>query len=595
MTRRLSPHALVAAAVLAAHLTVLPAGYVQDDHLVVESNPIVERGDPVEILGSAYWEGIHPVSDFALWRPLPILSYALERRVAGGPSPALAHLLNLLLHAAAASGLLALARRHGAPPGPALLGALLFALHPAKSEAVFNVVGRAEILAGLFGLAALLLHARARRGSGPRARLAAWGAGLALLLALSSKETAFAFVPLLLLQDLLLARAGERASVVHRSGALLPSLAAAAGALAARTLALEAFLARQPIQPFDNPAAALPFLERLPTALAVAARAAALFAFPVSLSNDHSGGSVPIEPAIVALRPLAGAAVLLALLAFLAVPFVRRDGRGRLAALAAGAVLFPWLVTGNLLVPVGALFAERFLYAPAIGVGLLLAAGLGAVPPGRGRRGAFAAASALLVLLGTRGLARGLDWKDDRTIFASARIATPESPRPPFVLGKLASDAIPDPRADRAAVDASVALFDRAISLWDDYPEAWKEKGVLLARSGRLAEGGAALEGAVRRGPASATALFNLGLVHQRTGRAVEAERAFRKAVLQDPGHRGAWGSLGHGFYDAGRFEEAASAYARAVALGREELRARLEDSRARALPGSAPARIMDP
>ena len=91
-----------AAAIAAAHLTALGAGFVQDDHALVESNPIVARGDLREIVSAAYWEEAHPVTDRALWRPVPILSYALERKLAGSPSAALSHAVNVALHLAAA-------------------------------------------------------------------------------------------------------------------------------------------------------------------------------------------------------------------------------------------------------------------------------------------------------------------------------------------------------------------------------------------------------------------------------------------------------------------------------------------------------------
>lgn len=567
---------LVVLAVLAAHWTAFGAGYVQDDHPLVETNPLVARGDVAEILSAAYWEEAHPVDDRSLWRPVPILSYALERSLLGRPSSFLSHAVNVALHALAALLLLSLALEHGASPWGAAIGALAFALHPAKSEAVFGVVGRAELLAAAFGLLALLLAARARRGEGARGRIAAWGSAAALLLALASKETAAVFVPLLLAQDLVSAHGEEgesRAPLLRRAGALAPALVALTIFLVARTAALEAWFAPQPIQPIDNPLVAAPSSERVPTALALVARAASLAAVPTGLTLDYSGESVPVERSFVAPRPLAGAFVLALLAAVAAVGIVRPRGRGSLLAIGGLATLLPLFVTGNFFFPVGAIFAERFLYLPAAGLGLLLAA----LPA---RRAALVPAALVLAVWGGLTLDRGRDWTDDRAAFEAAFRANPRSPRAHFAVAKLDSDAIAAPPSAPAEVARALALFDRAIALWDDYPEAWKEKGVLLARAGRLEEAEPALRGAVLRGPASVNARFNHALVLQRLGRREDAERALRQALLRDPSHAPSWASLGHLAFEAGRYGDAARAYGRAVALGRSDLAPRLDEAR---------------
>jgi tetratricopeptide (TPR) repeat protein len=578
---------LVLAAVSAAHLTALGAGYVQDDHVLIESNPLVARGDPWEILSSAYWERVHPVADQALWRPVPILSYALERRLAGGPAPRLAHAGNVALHACVCALLLALALRHRASLPAAALGALAFGLHPAKSEAVYNVVGRAEILAAGFGLLALLLAAAARGTPTARRRAAAWGGGAALFLALGSKETAVVFLPLLLLQDALLAREGPAVSLLHRLGALLPALVSALGFVAARTLALEAWFAGQTIPPLDNVLAAAPAAERVPAALSLLARYAARVAAPWNLSLDYSGRSLSVASSWAAPAAWAGVAVLLLLTGATWAGW-RATGRrapwGPLLSLGSATAWLPLLVVGNLVFPVGALFAERFLYLPLVGFGAMAAAAGTALPRAVApRRVAAGVAAAILVAWGWGSWTRGRAWRDDATAFEAALRAVPGSPRAAYALGKLRADAIADPAADGAATASALGMFDRALAAWDDYPEAWKEKGLLLARAGRLVEAEAALREAVRRGPQSVGARFNLAVALQRLGRLDEAARAFRHALLQDPEHAPSWASLGHLAFARGRWKAAAEAYARAVALGRTDLAAREEEARRRA------------
>lgn len=73
------------------------------------------------------------------------------------------HLVNVLLHAATSALFVAAARKMLIQPSEHLLAlvGLLFALHPIHTEAVSGLVGRAEVLAGLFFLASFLCYVKA--------------------------------------------------------------------------------------------------------------------------------------------------------------------------------------------------------------------------------------------------------------------------------------------------------------------------------------------------------------------------------------------------------------------------------------------------
>src|SRR5581483_4297857 len=93
-----------------------------------------------------------------LFRPVPLLTYALERALVGRPSAPVARAVNALLHALCSLAALALFASIAKDRRAGLIGALIFAAHPLHAEAVAGVVGRAEVLALLLGFAALLLH-----------------------------------------------------------------------------------------------------------------------------------------------------------------------------------------------------------------------------------------------------------------------------------------------------------------------------------------------------------------------------------------------------------------------------------------------------
>lgn len=529
-TGPLAAACVLAAAVLVTHLPLLGAGYVQDDHVAVEGNAIVEAGSLSTILGASYWEGALG-GDRTLYRPVTVASFALELGATGGAHASVSHGINLILHAVVSWLLYSLAVRFGVEPAAALLAALLFAVSPSKSEAVANVVGRSEILSALFTLAAVRCAAEVGR------RGAAWAAAAFVLLACGSKETGLVALPLVVL----VALGGSR--VLDIAGTIAPSLLAFLIFAVVRTRALEAFFPPQPVPTIDNPLVVEHGVRYFATALGLIPRYARIVLFPFGLSNDYSGASIPVEGSFLAWRPLAGIAILGAL-AFTAT-------RGRVAALFVAITVLPYLLVSNLLVPVGAIFAERFLYLPVAGLGLLAALAIAKL----GARGRIAAIAAIAVF-GVAMFARSLDWKDDATIFTATARNNPKSPRAPYWLGNN----------------------DGAIANWPEFAGPWHQKGVALAKKGDLPAAERAMRESLRWEPSRAEPRLDLGIVLHRRGALEAAEREVRKAVLLDPEDPRAYAELGHLRYESGRFAAAAEAYRHAVLLGRTDLLPRLRE-----------------
>jgi tetratricopeptide (TPR) repeat protein len=526
----LAAAAVLAAAVLVSHLPLLSAGYVQDDHVAVEGSSIVAEGAASAIVGSSYWEGARG-GDRTLYRPVTVASYAMERAAAGGPRAGLSHAINLLLHAVVSWLVFALAARAGVDPRAAILGALLFALSPSKSEAVANVVGRAEILAAAFTLAAVRLAFE------PGRRIAAWTAAACVLLACCSKETGVVALPLVLIAAL--AVPGRRALDV--AGTLASCGLAFVIFVVLRTQALEAFFPPQIVPAIDNPLVGEHGVRYLATALGLIPRYARIALFPFGLANDYSCASIPIESSLVAVRPIAGIA-LLAAGAVIAT-------RSRAAALFAAIALLPYLLVSNLLLPVGAIFAERFLYLPMAG-GCLLAA----LAIEKMRKPARIASLAAAAIFGVAMFARASDWKDDATVFAATARNNPRSPRAFLWTGKPA----------------------QAITCCPEFAAAWHDQGVALAKAGDLPGAERALREAIRLEPQRTAPHLNLGIVLHRRGELAAAEREVHKAALLDPDNARAFAELGHLRYEQRRFKDAADAYRRAIALGRTDLLPRL-------------------
>jgi hypothetical protein len=462
-----------------------------------------------------------------------VATYAAERAATGTPNPHVSHTVNLILHAAVSWLLFLLAVRVGLDPWAAVIAALLFAVTPSKSEAVANVVGRAELLAALFTVGAVRLSLETGR------RAAAWAAAGCVLVACASKETGIVALPLVAVAAF--AFSGRR--WLDAANVVAPSVLAFTIFVVLRTRALEAFFPPQVVPPIDNPLIAEHGVRYLATALGLVARYTGIVVVPFRLANDYSCGSIPIEPSLAAVRPLVGLAVL-GLLVWTAT-------RGRVAALFAAVTLLPYLLVSNLLVPVGSIFAERFLYLPEIGVCLLAA--LVMTKLGRGARVALAV---VVVVLGAAMFLRSFDWRTDSTIFAATSRNNPRSPRAWLWLKKPAD----------------------AIDRCPQFAAGWHDQGVSLARSGDLAGAERALRESARLDPTRTAPHLNLGIVLHRRGDLAAAEREVHKATLLEPDNARALAELGVLRAEAGDRPGAADAYRRAIALGRTDLAPRLHE-----------------
>jgi len=582
--------------VLVAHLPLRHSEYIQDDTLAVEKNRIVARGDLAEILSTSYWEGAEG-NDRSLYRPVVIFSYALERKLTGQPDALVAHVVNLVLHFLVALALMALMLRIGAGRLAAGASAALFAVHPVHVEAVAGIVGRAELLAALWSLLALLFLTYAgpwgSRDPGALARrLAAGASGICLFLALGSKEVAFA-TPFLMIAVELLLRPHTSATSSGwwaRLGALIPGGIAGLLYLALRVRALEMLVSVQQVHPMDNILVRIDGAERLFTSFGIVARYARLLLFPTRLSADYSGDTVAVETTWLAARALIGAFVLLSCLVVVAWPVLsrRREAAAAgpatppalqpLAAFAVLMFLMPYLVIGNLLFIVGAGVAERFMYLPSIGYCMLLGLlfeRIRRLPPLAGRsstqqlRLVVATVAMLSAAFALMTWNRCRDWRDEPTLFRSATQVTPESPRPHLIVGRaIVQEGDPE---------AAIPHFDRILAQYPRYTNAWIEKGIALAALGRFAEAERSFRTAVEISPGHHAAHLNLALALRHQGRHEQAERSLKTALAWQPRASKVWAELGNLYLERGRYREAAEAYREAIALGRRDLGPRLE------------------
>ncbi|HEX9051011.1 MAG TPA: DUF1736 domain-containing protein [Anaeromyxobacter sp.] len=523
---RTSRGGLLAVALLAAvpFAGTLGHGFTFDDVPVVCRNRhLASLRSLPDLLTHGEWAG----AGYTLraYRPLTGATFALNR-AAGGLTPWGFHLVNVLLHAAAAVCVLLLAASWGATPVAALAAAAIFAVHPIHAEAVASVVGRRDELATLFLLCMTLAHRRAAAAGGPRVALA-WAAYAA---AMFSKEIGVVGIALVAAQDLLLPDPAPR----HRTRATLYAGYAVAIALylGAYAHALGGFAL--PVVPFvDNPVAHASASVRVLTALAVLWKGVALQLAPAAQSPDWSYDSIALATSAADPRVIAAIALLAAWTA-IAVRF-----RTRAPAIALSLVwyLAPLFPVSNVPFAIGTLFGERLLYASSVGAAVAFGMGAGALADRLRARVTIPVAAGVVVLLGALTARQAATWRDDATLFSAAVRVVPRSAK---VRVKLAELALEGGRPAEAVAEARAA-----IAILPGIERARIVAARALRAEGRDGEALGLLREELAMTPASADALHVTGAILRDAGRVDEAAAAWQRAVSADPAHVGALTDLG--------------------------------------------------
>lgn len=493
---------------IGVYLYTLGCGFVYDDvALTVLENPaLTGEASAWDVLG---WD-----------RPLREFTYMLDHAL-WGFSPAGYHLQNLLWHGANTLLLFAFLRLLGLASPLPFWTALLFALHPIQTEAVAWVSGRKELLCLFFELLACFLYLRAlaRPVFDRKAAVLYAGCSLALLLALLSKQVAAAAPLLLFGSAWLFARLHHLPLDWKRQGRfLLGPLALTSFFILYQYGLFERLELMQDRGTYYDPAArevSYTPLSAVLTPLAVFGQSLWLSLWPLDLTIER--GFAPVV-AWADLRWLAG------LLGAALWSGIAWACRARQPAIAFG--LFWWLaawapVSGVL--PVAYLMADRYLYIPTLGFALAGVALLHQLPLDRQK--------ITLLLLGLsaafaiRTLDRGMDWKDEFTLWNAQIAARPALPQGYINLGNA--------HLARGEVDQAISYWQKALERQPNAPQVWLNWGNAEQQRGNPSLAEAHYRKALELLPDYGLAHYNLGLLLAEKGQISEAIAELEKAATQ--------------------------------------------------------------
>jgi len=577
-----------AIAALLAYAATLGAGFLYDDESLIRTNRWVQDAGVLLQLPAKPLLASPPLGVTNYYRPMVNILYNLTWQSLGG-RPLAFHLLNVLLHMLNATLVFRLVRRiRGAQDVTAIGAAVLFAVHPLNVEVVAWPSCLPELGYVAFGLSALLLQVTAWSEKEPRARGLRIASYVLFGLACGFKETALAFVPLIVLAELWLRPARDARSAPSVGTALarvLPYLGAFAVYLAARTAVLGGLippgghgLRTAADAVWNAPWLLLLYLKSM------------MFPSPILIEHVVTLAKSAADPRFLVGVAIAGAAIA-------AVYRLRRTHPD--LAFAACLTVVP-LLPALYLPGLGRdPFAERYAYLGVAGFSWLLVGGLDALarraPAGAPRWALPALIYALVLLATARTVARCGDWYDDGALGRASMRDEPRAPIGYLLAGnwnlregrkeealaifKDGATHVPESvelqqnaiglgiQLGHLTEDDAIAEYQRLVPLASGSASAQYNLGQALLQRGRLDEAKAAFERALALSPASIPSMTALAVVASQQGDPATAVRYCRQALAIDDHSVPALQQLGVAQLRAGDVPGAIASLERAVQL----------------------------
>jgi protein O-mannosyl-transferase len=480
---------------IAIYLPSLTSGFTLDDVPIIEENVNMTSLDKIPVIWTShYWSGKLDATDTGLYRPLTLTTYNLQY-VLEGKEPGPFHALNILLHALVCFVLMKFIALVFKDPMLMVLSGVLFALHPLHTEAVCGIVGRAELLAGLFILTAGISYHHWRKTGG-------WIWMMWLLmstfLAIASKEHGFMLPAILVLQELYYYFTWKNYSWSERSKWI--------GLSGVSLVAVVMFLYRSavtgppvPHELWDGVSAG----NRVATAIRISAEYIGMHFFPWTLSADYWIGEAPIAD-------WGNWKALVALLMVSAIAFMGLAWRKKYPVIAWGISFFflTLLPVSNILFAAGFIKAERILYIPSMGLIVSMSAVLVFLAQNSKLKWlGYGLAGVLTVFFAGRTWIRNYDWKDNYALAAATLKTAPDSPRMNNMMGL-------EMRAQHREAE-TLQYLEKAVQLNPKHVPALVNLGTEYRNVNRLPEAAAILEQALALDPNTLATYVNLMSVYR--------------------------------------------------------------------------------
>ena len=392
--------------------------FVFDDVSVVQNRPDVKyAGNFFDLFISPYHQNM---SKTGLYRPLTMASYAINHYVNSLFAPSTSsgqavgfHIVNIIIHAVSSFLVFWLVNFLFKKKFLSYAVFLLFLAHPIHTEAVTSIVGRAELLSFLFGVAGICFFIKNNKIL----------SAASFLLALLSKESALMVLPIIFYISVVFSDIKIWDSFKKLWFFSLPL-----GFYALlRYKALGGyFLGDITATMAENPLRFVSFSERISTAFKVLYLYLEKLIWPVHLSADYSFNAIKvIRSPFVSVESIVGILIFALLVAIIV--FYKKVSKE--LSFSAALFLFPYMIISNLVKQIGTIMGERLMYFPSFGFTIVAALVLVKIYDYKkwGAKAAYGLLAVILAFYGARTFIRNKDWHDSRTLFYATVKESPDS------------------------------------------------------------------------------------------------------------------------------------------------------------------------
>lgn len=510
--------------------------YALDDKTVIKENQYVLQGiDSISVLlTKAYWYGYNGLNEGS-YRPLPLLTHAVEYEFLK-ENPAISHLINVTLYAFTGILLFVTLTKLLTNYNPVIPFAIsiLFVAHPLHTEVVANIKGRDEIFCLLFLCSTInwLLHYLKNNN-----KINLLISLLCFVLALLSKEMAITFVLVIPLTLYFFKNMEIKKIMIY--GLWYASIAVIY--LLIRNMLLDSIGDVKYFNSYfqyasDNSG-------RLATAVYCIIKNILLMAYPHPLVYDYSYNHIPVI-AWSDFSAWGSLIVLISMIAFALLNFKKNY------FFSFGILYFfiTFSLVANIIIPMAAIMAERFLYIPSLGfcfILVILTAKLSKISL-NGNYENKKNNSIFLILLtiiiagySYKTYARNFDWKDNITIFSKDIHNLPQNARAHFNLGReYAMTAQNETIKDNNLVIKAKDELHKSIDIDPKFYDALFLLAIVNANERNYEEAIMYYQKAIANKPQQIdpkisieTAYINIGINYEKLGRYEEAIENYKKVL----------------------------------------------------------------
>jgi protein O-mannosyl-transferase len=463
--------------VLLCYANALANGFVFDDHVNLQNNPLLRKIANIPQLLTSGFRPLREVSyvlDFALW----------------GERPFGFHLTNILIHAANTLLVFLLMRSLIGDVPSAVVGALVFAIHPIQPDAVTYISGRRDVLFSFFYLASfhsyLTYRNRARGQERPyRRRSALFYYGLFLvfwLLSLASKEMAASLPGFIFVWNFCdvweknlnpwgrrFLKAAREAFSRDKWLYMILSLAAPAYVWYVIYVKGSSVRALSGLNYWGGS-----FYTNMLTVIRVHAWYLKQLIYPTPIVQYYGAFDISasvLEWRVILATLIVGSAIITGFV------LLNRDKLMAFAVLSYFVLLLPV----SQIIPHHELLADHYLYLPLMSFGLLVAVLVRrlSVKADLVKRTAYCTMSVILVALAIMTVSRNRVYRNDFTLWQANYAEVPNSLRAAFNLGSAYADSYPARAAE---------LYKRCIALDPSYAPAYVRLAMLYQTKDKARE-----------------------------------------------------------------------------------------------------------